>query len=77
MARESDTHIGLDDSDTICLGVSEGQRVRISVGIMEGAEAIVIQQRSQGRVLVQLQQGVYIEIYQYCLEKLKKIRKKN
>ena len=76
MARGSDTHIGLADSDTMCLGVSAGQRVRVSAGLLERAEAIVIQQRSQGRVLVRLQQGVYIDIYQYCLEKLTKIRKK-
>jgi hypothetical protein len=76
MARGSDTHIGRADGDTMCLGVSPGQRVRISAGLMEGSVATVIQQRSQGRVLVRLQQGVYVEIYQYCLEKIKTIRRK-
>ncbi len=76
MAKGSDTHIGRADSDTMCLGVSPGQRVRISAGLMEGSEATVVQQRTQGRVLVRLQHGVYVEIYQYCLEKIKRIRKK-
>jgi hypothetical protein len=76
MAKGSDTQIGRADSDTMCLGVSPGQRVRISAGLMEGSEATVVQQRTQGRVLVRLQHGVYVEIYQYCLEKIKRIRKK-
>ena len=76
MAKGSDTQIGRADNDTMCLGVSPGQRVRISAGLMEGSEAIVVQQRTQGRVLVRLQHGVYVEIYQYCLEKIKRIRKK-
>jgi hypothetical protein len=74
MANGSDTHIGRAESDTICVGVSPGQCVRIVAGLMEGSQAIVVQQRSQGRVLVRLQQGVYVEIQQYCLEKIKKIQ---
>ncbi len=48
MAKGSDTQIGRADSDTMCLGVSPGQRVRISAGLMEGSEATVIQPRTQG-----------------------------
>ena len=61
------------ESDTICLGVAPGQRVRIAAGSMEGSEAVVIVQRTRGRVLVRLQEGVYVEIQQYCLEKIKRI----
>ena len=45
MIRESDTDVGLADSDTMCLGVSQ-QRVRISAGLMEGLEAVVIRRLS-------------------------------
>jgi len=75
MVSGSDTHIGRATGDTVCLGVKPGQNVRISAGLMVGSEAIVVQQRSQGRVLVRLQQGVYIEIQQFCLEKVKKTKR--
>jgi hypothetical protein len=73
MSQGSDTHIGRADNDTMCLGFAPGQHVRIAAGLMSGAEATVIQQRPQGRILVRLQPGVYVEILQYCLEKIKKI----
>ena len=76
MANGSDTHIGRGGGDTVCVGISPGQCVRIAAGLMQGSQAIVVQQRSEGRVLVRLQQGVYVEIQQFCLEKIKKIRKK-
>ena len=75
MANGSDTHIGRAESDTVCLSVTAGQRVRIVAGLLEGSEAIVIQQRTHGRVLVRVQQGVYVEIQQFCLEKIKKIKR--
>jgi hypothetical protein len=71
-ATESDTWIGSSDGDTMCLQVSPGQRVVISAGLMEGSEAVVVQQRSHGRVLVRLEQGVFVEIHQYCLEQRNK-----
>lgn len=74
MIRESDTDIGQADSDMMCLDVSAGQRVRISVGLMEGLEAIVIRHLSSGRVLLRLQPGVYVEVLQDCLEALEKTR---
>ena len=75
MASGSDTHIGRADGDTVCLSVSPGQRVRIIAGLLEGSEAIVVKQRTHGRVLVRVQQGVYVEIQQFCLEKIKKIKR--
>lgn len=76
MANGSDTHIGRADSDTLCLGVAPGQSVRIAAGLMEGAQAVVVQQRMHGRVLVRLHGGVYVEIQQYCLERIRKKFKK-
>ena len=75
MANGSDTHIGSAAGDTVCLSVSPGQRVRISAGLLQGSEAIVVKQRTHGRVLVRVQQGVYVEIQQFCLEKIKQIKK--
>jgi len=75
MANGTDTHIGRADHDTVCLSVSPGQRVRIIAGLLEGSEAIVVKQRSHGRILVRMQQGVYVEIQQFCLEKIKKIKR--
>ena len=72
MASGSDTHIGRSDGDTICLRVRPGQHVRIIAGLLEGAEAIVVKQRARGRVLIRVQQGVYVEIQQFCLEKIRR-----
>lgn len=72
MPSGSDTHIGRAEADTHCLGVGPGQRVRIAAGPMEGAEAVVVQQRAQGRVLVRLLHGVYLEIHQFCLERIRR-----
>ncbi|MGM0490878.1 MAG: hypothetical protein ACQESR_29490, partial [Planctomycetota bacterium] len=60
------------DGDTICLRVSPGQGVRIIAGLLEGSEAIVVKQRAHGRVLVRMQEGVYVELHQFCLEKVDK-----
>ncbi len=73
MPNGSDTHIGRADSDTVCLSVKSGQLVRIVAGPLEGSDAIVVQSRTHGRVLVRVQQGVYVEIHQFCLEKIKRI----
>ncbi len=75
MSDGSDTHIGRADGDTVCLSVSPGQRVRIVAGPLEGSNAIVVQSRTHGRVLVRVQQGVYVEIHQFCLEKIKRINR--
>ncbi len=69
MGNGSDTHIGRTESDTVCLSVEPGQRVRIIAGALSGAEAVVVQQRTHGRILVRIQRGVYVEIQQFCLEK--------
>lgn len=72
MASGSDTHIGRPDGDTICLRVSPGQHVRVIAGLLEGSEATVVKQRAQGRVLIRVQRGVYVEIQQFCLEKIRR-----
>lgn len=68
MPSGSDTQIGRAERDTVCLGFSPGQFVRVSVGQMEGMEAVVVQQRNFGRVLIRLQRGVFLEVHQFCLE---------
>jgi hypothetical protein len=67
-ARDSDTRVGKADLDTFCLSVKRGQKVQITAGILQGAGAVVVRQRTGGRVLVRLQRGAYVEIHQYCLE---------
>ncbi len=75
MTNASDTHIGRAGGDTVCLSVAPGQRVRVVAGLLDGSEAVVVRQRTNGRVLVRVQEGVYVEIQQFCLEKIKKIRR--
>jgi hypothetical protein len=72
-ANQFDTHIGSASGDTLCLNVSAGESVRISAGMMQGAEATVVQPRTHGRILVRVGRGLYVEIHQFCLEKIKKI----
>ncbi len=57
--------------DTSLLQLLPGKRVRITVGSLAGVEGIVASQRSAGKVLVSVMEGVYIEIHQYSLEKQK------
>lgn len=71
--KECDTHIGRVDNDTLCLSISPGDSVRVSAGMMQGIEATAVQQRTHGRVLVRVERGLYVEIHQFCLEKIKKI----
>ena len=75
MAEGPDTRIGSTEGDTVSISVSPGQRVRISAGLMKGAEATVVQHRTNGRVLVRLQRGVFVEIHPFCLEKITTIKK--
>lgn len=77
MVDGSDTHIGRAESDTLCISVARGQRVRIVAGPLEGTQAVVVKPQSNGRVIVRVDQGLYLEIQQYCLEKVRKIRRKS
>ncbi|MBM4092878.1 MAG: hypothetical protein FJ276_26240 [Planctomycetes bacterium] len=80
MTKNADTRIGKTAPDTVCLAVSRGQRVRISAGSLKGVEAVVVLPRTDGRVLVRLRQGVFLEIHAFCLEKIAEIanaRRKN
>jgi hypothetical protein len=58
----SDTRIGKADSDTVCVEVSLGQRVRIGGGPLNGLRGTVTQRRPGGRYLVRLDHAVYMEI---------------
>lgn len=73
VAHESDTHIGKSELDTLCLNIRPGQKVRITAGVLQGSNAVVVSQRTGGRVLIHLQKGLYIEVHQFCLEATKKI----
>ena len=64
----SDTHIGKDDSDTVCLGAVPGQQVQIIAGPLKGSTGTVIERRPGGRYLVRLERAVYVEISKICLE---------
>ena len=67
----TETRIGKADSDTALLQVSCGQRVRIAVGSMTGWTGTVVAQRSGGRILVQLEGGIFLEVHQFCVEILR------
>jgi transcription antitermination factor NusG len=69
----SDTNIGISTSDTRCVGLVTGQRVRIVGGPLMGASARVIERRPQGRMLVQIHHGVLVELAEYVLEKADKV----
>lgn len=75
VAHESDTHIGRNEPDTSCLNTRPGQHVKISAGVLQGSEAIVVSQRTGGRVLVHLHKGLYVEVHQFCLEIVRPIKK--
>lgn len=75
VAHESDTHIGKGELDTFCLNIRPGQHVKITAGVLQGSEAVVVSQRTGGRVLVHLQKGLYVEVHQFCLEAAKPIKK--
>ncbi len=74
MPSGSDTQIGRGAGDTVCRGFVPGQPVRIAVGRMEGIEAVVVQQRMRGRVLLRLQRGIFVEVHQFCLETIKRVQ---
>ena len=64
----SDTRIGNAESDTVCLRFAAGQSVRIAAGAMKGLVGTVVDHRTIGRILVQIDAGICVEIHQYCLE---------
>ena len=62
------THFGNGESDTVCLRLAAGQTVRIVAGAMKGLVGRVVDQRTIGQILVQVDIGVCVEIHQYCLD---------
>lgn len=69
----SETRLGIADSDTVCLRFAEGQSVRIAAGAMSGMMGKVVDHRTVGRILVQLDIGICVEIHQYCLEAMQEM----
>jgi hypothetical protein len=47
-----------------------GARVRISAGVLQGVEGTIVLQRADGRVVVQLPNGVNVEIDSSCVRKV-------
>ena len=56
------------ESDTVCLRFVAGQTVRIAGGAMKGLVGTVVDHRTIGRILVQIDAGICVEIHQYCLD---------
>jgi len=70
--HSSDTDLDLGkagSSDTACLRFDCGERVRIADGSLRGLKGTVVADRTGGRILLQLEEGTFVEIHHYCLEK--------
>ena len=65
---EQDTRIFKKGDDTSLLRLVKGQRVEITIGALAGVEGIVASQRSAGKVLVTIMDGVYVEVHQFSLK---------
>ncbi len=66
--NSQDARILQHGQDAFSLQFLPGQRVRITVGSLAGVEGIMASQRSAGKVLVSVKEGVYIEMDQSSLE---------
>lgn len=64
----SETQVGGIDWETVTFETHAGQRVRIGAGQLRGVEGTVVEQRTSGRVLLELQQGVFVEVHPICLD---------
>jgi len=38
------------------------------VGVMTGVEGVFVRRQETGRILIHLQNGLFVEIYEYCIE---------
>ena len=65
---EEDTDIaGLAKRDTIGWKFSLGDRVVCVVGKMKGLKGVFVANRSDGRVLIRVGKGTYVELPRICL----------
>jgi hypothetical protein len=62
------TRIDNVESDTVCLRFVAGQTVQMSAGAMRGLVGTVVDHRTIGRILVQIDAGICVEIHQYCVD---------
>ena len=67
-AKTGGTRLGKDHSDSTSLRFSRGDRVSITVGSMAGWNGTVVSERSGGKILLQLQVGILVEIDEDCIE---------
>ena len=66
----SDTGIHAGRSDTIFYSFRKGQIVRLGVEPFLGLTGTVAGHRTEGRVLVQLKPGLFVEVQHFALEPL-------
>jgi hypothetical protein len=57
-----------EDSDTIAIDFRVGGRVRCMMGVLKGIEGVVAATRSNGRLLIRVVPGIYVELPRVCLE---------
>jgi len=67
-AKTGGTRLGKDHSDSTSLRFSRGDRVSISVGSMTGWKGTVVSQRTGGKILLQIQAGILVEIHEHWIE---------
>lgn len=65
----ADTLIGTSDSSTNCLRFAYREQVRIVIGPLKGLEGTFVSVRTGGKILVELESGIYMEVFQYSVDK--------
>jgi CheY-like chemotaxis protein len=69
--KSGDTALGkkAPGSDTASLLFALGDRLRIVDGHLTGITGTLLAERTSGKLLLELENGVFIEIHQFCVEK--------
>lgn len=58
----------IQNSDTLALDLQTGGRVRCTVGDLKGVGGLMVATRVDGRVLIRIGRGTYIELPRFCVE---------
>jgi hypothetical protein len=69
MARDDTTANVLQASDTAALNFQEGENVVCAIGELKGQKGVLVANRADGRVLIRIAQGTYVELPRICLQK--------
>jgi hypothetical protein len=59
----------LHGSDTVVLKFTLGDCVVCAFGEMKGQKGVLVANRADGRVLIRITQGVYVELPRICIQK--------